>query len=238
MATTLLCTSTRALKNSNKAELHCTLLNIEYGTLLADGIISNNHYNATYRYDKRGNIEELTRRGQFVVNDGEIQYTEIDRLTYDYGGNISNRLLQVADSPNASSLPPDILIDQPITEGTTVESSGTIRARSTVRASSPVTFRAERTITLEPGFSTVGHASRFLAETGPSTAAGPYDAGFVERSPAPYTYDANGNQTSNLDNRIAHIAYNYLNLPERIELTNGRVHHFSSRRRASSCATA
>jgi len=39
--------------------------------------------------------------------------------------------------------------------------------------------------------------------------------------PASYTYDSIGNMTSNLDKKIATIKYNYLNLPDTIQMQNG-----------------
>ena len=41
-----------------------------------------------------------------------------------------------------------------------------------------------------------------------------------------YLYDKNGNMVADLNKGITHIDYNYLNLPERVELSSGTVIHY------------
>ena len=41
-----------------------------------------------------------------------------------------------------------------------------------------------------------------------------------------YGYDFNGNMVADLNKGITHIDYNYLNIPERVELSSGTVIHY------------
>ncbi|MEL7162960.1 MAG: 3-coathanger stack domain-containing protein, partial [Bacteroidota bacterium] len=178
-------------------------------------------FNTHYEYDQRGNIKVITRRGNYASGNGQNDL--IDNLSFDYTPN-TNRLLQVADAiTGIEASSQNITVDQPITTDETITATGTITATSQVAGDRQVTFRAGSSITLQPGFSvTAASGGNFLATIDPNLTAANEQAGFVERSAVPYTYDANGNLTSDLDKDITSIEYNHLNLPNAIYLGSNK----------------
>ncbi|MEO1516296.1 MAG: RHS repeat-associated core domain-containing protein, partial [Bacteroidota bacterium] len=108
-----------------------------------------NRYNVIgLRYDDRGNIERLFRRGQRTPT----TYSYIDRLNYDYTGNQLTELVETGLASHRGN-----------------------------------------------GFKTA-----------------------ITSGVGEYTYDANGNMITDEHKDISNIAYNHLNLPERIDWTDGR----------------
>ena len=195
------------------------------GVLLSGSHDPTNDYGTSYAYDERGNITTLTRRGHWGAP-GQLTPATIDDLNYTYAAG-TNRLTQVADQTGGSNIPPNITIDQPVTSSSAYSAGIRIEGSSAVSAGADVSYTAGDRVTLAPGFSTDPDANgSFSADIDPSL-SNAFLEGFIERSAQAYTYDANGNQTSNYDKEFVSVEYNHLNLPRRFELTGGRRHEIT-----------
>ncbi len=190
------------------------LSNATYST---DSDATSGLYNTSYTYDKRGNIETLTRDGLVKQEECYIPM-RIDDLTYEYEPN-TNRLIKIVDE--AIPYCPDYLrVENPLIKAGIYAANIALESNANIPSNKNVEYRANELVTLESGFEfgSDGGYGFFLAqaEDCPEENAGIDSSigwGFLEGAgDQTYFYDVNGNIIED-KNKGFTFEYNILNQP-------------------------
>ena len=197
-------------------DIYNRLTNADYfdrnsaGTLNESGI-----YDVSLTYDKRGNIETLSRYGLTQTRDC-FEKELIDQLDYNYFSN-TNRLSLVQDqTPCADNKHVSKVLDN-----TELHAVGqTISGDNLVKATGNITYQAGESVTLMAGFEAKG-GTTFLAQIADCPTMGYETGGYTQMSNFSNTYDENGNLKKD-QQKSTTTTYNHLDLPTEIKFSDGK----------------
>lgn len=178
------------------------------GSSLTEGYKQTNYYETGGTVNNwNGNISRIDWSGKSVTT--ETPKVRTYNYTYDRANRITAANYTASGETNWYSV-----------SGMTYDANGNISAMTRRNERTPGTYDVVDQLTY-----TYQTNSNKLTQVADANLTQTYTSkGFIERSTAAYTYDANGNLKTNLDKQISNISYNHLNLPVEVTFnTNAKI---------------
>lgn len=204
------------------------LINSTYGQISSSNSLDVNHfYDTNYSYDKRGNIQTLSRNGlYFQTPDANcLSFGPIDDLSYTYYPG-TNQLKTVTDAISCQDYE---TYTEDLNQSGVYSANVGLIGLNTIDPAQNITYQAGECVELQSGFEfdPSNSSGEFLATIAPCTSPSPVSSGsginsvgFVQTSTGDYTYDDGGNLEYDPHKGLS-IEHNWLNLPYRITNADG-----------------